>query len=106
MERLWAYRRGATVDPEGVVMKKLFVFAAGALAALALAGTAPAAGSTPKLLKKFQPVLVFHPDEEFRPTTVESFIRDSDLEAATSPTTWPSARSPSGSARENGPTSL
>ncbi|MET1010148.1 MAG: hypothetical protein ABWY96_08870 [Gaiellaceae bacterium] len=69
-------------------MKKLFVFAAGALAALALAGTAPAAGSTPKLLKKFQPVLVFHPDEEFRPTTVESFIRDSDLEAATSPTTW------------------
>jgi hypothetical protein len=69
-------------------MKKLFVFAAGALAALALAGTAPAAGSTPKLLKKFQPVLVFHPDEEFRPTTVESFIRDSDLEAATSATTW------------------
>ena len=69
-------------------MKKLFVFAAGALAALALAGTAPAAGSTPKLLKKFQPVLVFHPGEEFRPTTVESFIRDSDLEAATSPTTW------------------
>ena len=69
-------------------MKKLFVFAAGAVAALALAGTAPAAGSTPKLLKKFQPVLVFHPGEEFRPTTVESFIRDSDLEAATSPTTW------------------
>ena len=69
-------------------MKKLFVFAAGAVAALALAGTAPAAGSTPKLLKKFQPVLVFHPDEEFQPTTVESFIRDSDLEAATSPTTW------------------
>jgi hypothetical protein len=69
-------------------MKKLFVFAAGALAALALVGTAPAAGSTPKLLKKFQPVLVFHPGEEFRPTTVESFIRDSDLEAATSPTTW------------------
>ena len=69
-------------------MKKLFVLAAGAIAALALAGTATAAGSTPKLLTKFQPVLVFHPGEEFRPTTVESFIRDSDLEAATSPTTW------------------
>ena len=42
-------------------------------------GRAPrtAAGSTPKLLTKFQPVLVFHPGEEFRPTTVESFIRDS-----------------------------
>jgi hypothetical protein len=69
-------------------MKKLFVLAAGALVALALAGTATAAGSTPKLLTKFQPVLVFHPGEELRPTTVESFIRDARLEAATSPTTW------------------
>jgi hypothetical protein len=49
---------------------------------------AHASGSTPKLLRKFQPVLVFHPGEEFRPATVESFIEDSDLEAATSPTTW------------------
>jgi hypothetical protein len=69
-------------------MKKLFVLAAAALAALALAGTAEAAGSTPKLLTKFQPVLVFHPTEEFRPTTVESFVRDAHLEVATSPTTW------------------
>jgi hypothetical protein len=69
-------------------MKKLFVLAAAALAALALAGTAEAAGSTPKLLTKFQPVLVFHPTEEFRPATVESFVRDARLEVATSPTTW------------------
>jgi hypothetical protein len=69
-------------------MKKLFVLAAGVLAALALAGTAEAAGSTPKLLTKFQPVLVFHPTEEFRPATVESFVRDARLEVATSPTTW------------------
>ena len=69
-------------------MKKLFVLAAAALAALALAGAAEAAGSTPKLLTKFQPVLVFHPTEEFRPTTVESFVRDARLEVATSPTTW------------------
>jgi hypothetical protein len=69
-------------------MKKVFVLAAGVLAALALAGTAEAAGSTPKLLTKFQPVLVFHPAEEFRPTAVESFVRDARLEAATGPTTW------------------
>ena len=69
-------------------MRKLSLLAACALAALTLSGAAQAAGSTPKLLTKFQPVLVFHPGEEFRPTTVESFIRDSDLEAATSPTTW------------------
>jgi hypothetical protein len=69
-------------------MKKLFVLAACVLATLAPAGTAEAAGSTPKLLTKFQPVLVFHPAEEFRPATVESFVRDARLEAATSPTTW------------------
>ena len=69
-------------------MKKLSILAACALVALTLTGTAQAAGSTPKLLTKFQPVLVFHPGEEFRPTTVESFVRDSGLEAATSPTTW------------------
>jgi hypothetical protein len=69
-------------------MRRISALAAGALVALTLAGTAQAAGSVPKLLTKFQPVLVFHPGEELRPTTVESFVRDSSLEAATSPTTW------------------
>jgi hypothetical protein len=69
-------------------MRRISALAAGALVALTLAGTAQAAGSVPKLLTKFQPVLVFHPGEELRPTTVESFVRDSNLEAATSPTTW------------------
>ena len=31
---------------------------------------------------------VFHPREAFRPTTVESFIADASLEAATGPGTW------------------
>ena len=68
--------------------RHLIVLALAALVWLVPALPAQAAGSTPKLLTKFQPVLVFHPGEEFRPTTVESFIRDSRLEAATSPTTW------------------
>ncbi|MDQ4081949.1 MAG: hypothetical protein M3123_03560, partial [Actinomycetota bacterium] len=31
---------------------------------------------------------VFHPREAFRPTTVESFVADANLEAATGPGTW------------------
>jgi hypothetical protein len=68
-------------------MRRISVLVAGTLLALALAGPAQASG-VPRLLTKFQPVLVFHPGEELRPTTVESFVRDSSLEAATSPTTW------------------
>lgn len=66
---------------------RTFVTAAAVLAAAAFAGAAQAA-SAQQLLRQHQPVLVFHPQEEFRPTTVESFVRDSDLEAATSPTEW------------------
>jgi hypothetical protein len=68
-------------------MRRISAFAAGTLLALVLAGSAQATG-VPRMLTKFQPVLVFHPGEQFRPTTVESFVRDSSLEAATSPTTW------------------
>ena len=64
------------------------LFALAALAWLAVAAPAHASQGVPKLLTKFQPVLVFHPGEELRPTTVESFVRDANLEAATSPTTW------------------
>jgi hypothetical protein len=68
--------------------RHLFALALAALAGLAVAVPAHSSEGVPKLLTKFQPVLVFHPDEEFRPTTVESFVRDANLEAATSPTTW------------------
>lgn len=68
--------------------RHLSVLAIALLASLAAAGPAQASGGVAKLLTKFQPVLVFHPGEELRPTTVESFVRDSSLEAATSPTTW------------------
>src|SRR4029450_6691339 len=33
-----------------------------------------------QLLKTYQPVLVFHPQELFRPTEVQTFISDSELE--------------------------
>ena len=44
--------------------------------------TAGAADTTPaaQLLAEYQPVLVFHPDERFRPTKVQSFVADSELE--------------------------
>ncbi len=58
-----------------------------ALAGLAVASPAQASEGVP-ILTKFQPVLVFHPGEELRPTTVETFVRDANLEAATSPTSW------------------
>jgi hypothetical protein len=68
--------------------RHLSTLAVAALAWLATAAPAHASDAVPKLLTKFQPVLVFHPGEELRPTTVESFVRDSNLEVATSPTTW------------------
>jgi hypothetical protein len=68
--------------------RNLVVLVAAALVWLAPGGSAHASGSVPKLLTKFQPVLVLHPGEELRPTSVESFVRDSSLEAAIGPTTW------------------
>ncbi len=61
------------------------VTAASALAALAAATAAAASGETPdaQLLKTYQPVLIFHPDERFRPTKVQSFVADSELEQFT-----------------------
>jgi hypothetical protein len=51
-----------------------------ALGALAIgAGTAAATPDT-VLLQSYQPVLVFNPAESFRPTKVQSFVADSDLE--------------------------
>jgi hypothetical protein len=54
------------------------------LAAVALVGSsrAGAGEATPDsaLLDTYQPVLVFHPAEAFRPTKVQSFVGDSELE--------------------------
>ncbi|MBD0289871.1 MAG: hypothetical protein ICV74_01340 [Thermoleophilia bacterium] len=61
--------------------------AAAALVVLAFAASARAS-TDDRLLAKHRPILVFHPGEEFRPTSVERFVRDSTLEVATSPTTW------------------
>jgi hypothetical protein len=36
--------------------------------------------SDAKLLRKYEPVLVFHPDEQFRPQKVQRFVEDSELE--------------------------
>jgi hypothetical protein len=49
------------------------------LALFAIAGAAQAATAT-KLLAKYQPVTYFDQHEQFRPTTVETFIADSTLE--------------------------
>jgi hypothetical protein len=68
--------------------RSLLAVAIAALVSLCATAPAQASGIVPKLLRKFQPVLVFHAGEEFRPTMVESFVRDSNLEAATSETTW------------------
>jgi hypothetical protein len=70
-----------------------------ALVVVLVAGAAlPAAagargGATPdmSLLRAYQPVLVFHPQELFRPTKVQSFVEDSRLErfVGTSPAQLP-----------------
>jgi hypothetical protein len=58
------------------------VLALAALGALTGATAAAAGDGTPdsQLLKTYQPVLVFHPAELFRPTKVQSFVADSELE--------------------------
>ena len=63
----------------------LCVLALASAAVLAAAAPAPAGGDTPdrQLLKKYAPVVVLHPDERFRPTKVQSFVADSQLERFT-----------------------
>lgn len=63
---------------------------AAALAAVAaLTLSAPAAAASPaRLLAKYQPVTFFDPLEAFRPTTVEAFVKDADLERLVGPNTW------------------
>jgi hypothetical protein len=54
-----------------------------ALAAAPSALSAPRTTPDAQLLNTFKPVLVFHPDESFRPTKVQSFVADSELEQFT-----------------------
>jgi hypothetical protein len=56
--------------------------AAAALLALVAVGAASSNRGTSdtQLLRTYQPVLVFHPAEQFRPTKVQSFVNDSELE--------------------------
>src|SRR2546430_5210356 len=51
--------------------------------AFALAGPGAGAAATPpdaNLLRTYQPVLIFHPNELFRPTKVQSYIDAAELE--------------------------
>jgi hypothetical protein len=73
---------------EGIVFKRLRVGPVIVAVALA-AGVVPAAGAGTadgpdhQLLQTFEPVLVFHPQESLRPTKVQSFVADSELERFT-----------------------
>jgi hypothetical protein len=65
---------------------RLLVLAAAACAlALAAAGPAAAERADAQLLRTYQPVTYFHPLEQFRPTSVQSFIADADLEQCVAP---------------------
>jgi hypothetical protein len=42
-------------------------------------GTAAPAATADQLLRRFEPVLVLHPDERFKPESVDGYLADSDL---------------------------
>src|SRR5438093_6239807 len=73
-------------------MRDRLIRCAVALAACAAlcATAAPARSATPpsRLLATYQPLTQFDPLESFRPTKVQSFIADSDLERLVAPGTW------------------
>lgn len=75
------------------VIAVVFAALAVCIAALVAATVAAAAPATPDavLLARYQPVLVFHPNELFRPIKVQSFIDDAVLErfVGTSPAQLP-----------------
>ena len=60
-----------------LVVLLLLALGAGSGAGLADDGKSE---SDSKLLRKYQPALVFHPDELFRPMKVQRFVEDSQLE--------------------------
>jgi hypothetical protein len=64
--------------------------ALGATAVVLGVSAAPGRAATPapRLLAMYQPVTQFDPQEQFLPTSVQSFIADSDLEQLTATGTW------------------
>ncbi len=66
----------------GVARASSALVALALLALFAGGGAAFADDTNPdsKLLRTYQPVLVFHPDEQFRPMKVQRFVEDSELE--------------------------
>jgi hypothetical protein len=69
----------------------LVVIAIVALAATGGAGSSGMPTPDAKLLRTHQPVLVLHPNEQFRPTKIQPFVADSELErfVGTSPAQLP-----------------
>jgi hypothetical protein len=61
-------------------LRRALAVAAVSLAALAVVATAEARTPNAQLLREFQPVVVFDPLEQFRPTTIEPFVADAVLE--------------------------
>jgi hypothetical protein len=63
----------------------LLMVAAAAVSALLLGAAGPAAAGTPdvQLLATYQPVLHLDPQERFGPSSIQSFVADSDLERFT-----------------------
>src|ERR1043166_8297210 len=59
----------------------VLVVALAVIAGLIGVPSASAAGEPDaKLLRTYQPVLIFHPNEQFRPTKVQSYIEGAQLE--------------------------
>jgi hypothetical protein len=65
---------------DNVVLRRCLLVVAAAAAALVAAGAASAGTPDAQLLRAYQPVTVFDPAERFRPTKVQSFVSDADLE--------------------------
>lgn len=85
-------QRRSVVVTWAIVALVGFAALATASAAAAITGAIDTQGTPDAvLLRTYQPVLVFHPREPFRPTKVESFVADSELEqfVGTSPLQLP-----------------
>jgi hypothetical protein len=72
-----------------VYLLRCTVAAAVACTGFLVAAARTEATPTPQLLAQYQPAMQFDPLESFRPTSVQSFIADSDLEQLVAPpNTW------------------
>jgi len=80
MSRMSSARPGRGVRVIGRLSAAFAVVAALALVATSGAGVARSANSDTSLLRTYQPVLVFHPSELFRPIKVQELVDDSELE--------------------------